>query len=86
MTHYIQYQGWGIEVQAYESDAARWRPKAAVVGYERGSLQGRIVVAPPAKTFGTVAEADAYAIEMAKQWIDERTPSPLGLFLPKMTA
>lgn len=59
---------WGLP-----SDAGRWRPKAAVVGYERGSLQGTVFVAPLAKTFGTVAEADAYAIETAKQWIDERT-------------
>lgn len=79
MSHYIEYHGWGIEVQAYESDGGGWRPKAAVVGYERGSLQGTIVVAPLATTFGTVAEADAYAIEMAKKWIDERAAlSSLG--------
>ncbi len=30
----VQYKGWDIEAQSYESDGRRWRPKALVSAVE----------------------------------------------------
>ena len=70
----VVYKGWVIEVQSYESDGERWRPKALVVStHEGGSLYMRSVFASTEVTHDTEAEADAYAVEMAKTWIDDKS-------------
>jgi hypothetical protein len=68
----IQYKGLVIEVQSHKSDGDRWRPKAIVTSHERGSLHTHTVPAPLSVMFDTEQSADAYAVEMAKKWIDER--------------
>ncbi len=68
----VQYKGWAIEPQSYESDGRRWRPKALVSAVDGGTLRMYPVSAPLAVMFDTEREADAYAIEMAKKWIDDR--------------
>jgi hypothetical protein len=67
----VQYKGRVIEAQSYESDGGRWRPKAVVSTEEGGRLHTHSVSAPLAGLFATEREADAYAVEMAKKWIDD---------------
>lgn len=59
-----QYKGWLIEPQSYQSDDDRWHPKAMVSIFP--------VLAPVDVKFDTEQDANAYAIEMAKKWIDAR--------------
>jgi len=68
----VRYKGWAIEPQSYESDGRRRRPKALVSAVEGGMLRMYPVSAPLATMFDTEREADAYAVEMAKKWIDDR--------------
>ena len=37
----VQYKGWRIEAQSYESEGGRWRPKALVSSAEGGSIRTR---------------------------------------------
>jgi hypothetical protein len=67
----LQYKGWVIEAQSYKSDGGRWRPKALVSIHEGGSVTTRPVPAPLSVMFDTEQNADAYAFEMAKKWIDD---------------
>jgi hypothetical protein len=60
----VQYKGWEIEPQSYQSDGDRWRPS--------GRLYTHPVSAPLDVMFDTEQDADAYAVKMAKKWIDER--------------
>ena len=69
---HIQYKGRVIEAQSYKSDGGGWRPKAVVSTKEGGSLHTHTVTAPLANLFATEREADAYAVEMAKKWIDDQ--------------
>ncbi len=68
----VEYKGWLIEAQSYKSDGGRWRPKALVSIHEGGSLRTHLVPAPLDKMFDTEEQADAYAIPMAKKWIDDK--------------
>ena len=60
----VEYKGWRIEPQSYQPDGDRWRSKAMVSIFT--------VLAPPDVVFDTEQDADAYAIKMAKKWIDDR--------------
>ncbi len=68
----VQYKSWVIEPQSYKSDGERWRPKALVSIHEGGSVRVHHVAAPLDVMRDTEADADAYAVEMAKKWIDDR--------------
>jgi hypothetical protein len=68
----VQYKGWLIEVQSYESDGGRWRPKAIVSISEGGEVRTYQVPAPPNVSFDTEPKANAYAVPMAKKWIDDK--------------
>jgi hypothetical protein len=72
MSDDVEYKGWVIEAQSHESDGRRWRPKALVSAVEGGTLRMYPVSAPLAPMFDTEREADAYAVKMAKKWIDDR--------------
>lgn len=72
MAREVQYKGWQIESQSYQSDGARWRAKAMVSVFQGGSVHTLPVFAPLSARFNTKQEADAYAVEMAKMWIDGR--------------
>jgi hypothetical protein len=59
-----------IEAQSYKSDGGRWRPKAVVSIHEGGNVRIR-----PLTSFkemrDTEADANTYALAMAKKWIDD---------------
>lgn len=61
-----------IEPQSYRTAGERWRPKALIIPNQGGSVRTSPVFAPPDKTFATEEEANRYAVEMAKRWVDER--------------
>jgi hypothetical protein len=67
----LEYKGWLIETQSYESEGGRWRPKALVSIHEVGSVRIR-----PLTSFKemreTEADANTYALVMAKKWIDDK--------------
>jgi hypothetical protein len=63
----VDYKGWIIEAQSYESDGGRWRARALVSVSERGTIHQRLVPAP----LDITSDAEAYAVEMAKKWIDD---------------
>jgi hypothetical protein len=67
----VDYKGWIIEAQSYESDGGRWRPKALVSFSEGGTIHQRLVPAPLDITFDTEKDAEIYAVQMAKKWIDD---------------
>lgn len=72
----IEYRGHFIEVQSYESDAKRWRPKAVVSIYHGGALHQKLVSAPIEVLFDSEVEADTYSLTMAKKWIDDNARNP----------
>ena len=72
MTDDIHYKGWVIEAQSYKSDGNRWRPKALVSVFQDGSVRVHQVPAPLDATHDTEKDANAYAVAMAKKWIDDR--------------
>ena len=67
----LPLQGRVIETQSYKSDGDRWRPKALVSVFQGGSVRVHQVPALDA-THDTEEDANAYAIAMAKKWIDDR--------------
>ncbi len=60
----VEYKDRRIEPQSYQPDGDRWHPKAMVSIFP--------VLAPRDVMFDTEQDADAYAIKMAKKWIDDR--------------
>jgi len=68
----FNYKGWVIEAQSYKSDGDRWRPKALVSVFQGGSVRVHQVPAPLDATHDTEEDANAYAVAMAKKWIDDR--------------
>ena len=73
MAEVADHRGWTIAPQSYEADGEMWHPKASVVTQKDGSAVTLPIVAHLDITFATEAEANAYAVEMAKKWIDERS-------------
>jgi hypothetical protein len=72
MAEDVQYRGWKIEQQSYRSERALWHPKALVSILDGGNVHAHSLTAPPGVMYATQQDADAYAVEMAKKWIDER--------------
>jgi len=68
----VQYKGWVIETRSFESDGARWRPYAVAITHVGRSTREHYVSALPDIVFDTEQEANAYAIAMAKKWIDDQ--------------
>ena len=66
------HRGRTIEAQSYLSDRGQWRPKVLLVTREGGSVWILPIVAHVDITFASEREANAYAVEMAKKWIDKR--------------
>jgi hypothetical protein len=69
----IEYRGHFIDVQSYESDGKRWRPKAVVSIYHGGALHQQIVSASIEVLFDSETEADTSSLAMAKKWIDDKS-------------
>jgi hypothetical protein len=68
----VEYKGWVIEAQSYKSEGGRWRPKALLIVREGGHIIEHHVPAPLDVMRDTEEQADAYAVLMAKKWIDDR--------------
>ena len=69
----VEYRGHFIDVQSFESDGARWRPKAIVSIYLGGTVHTRMVAAPIDVLFDSEVAADTHALAMAKKWIDDNS-------------
>ena len=67
----IEYRGHFIEVQSYESEGKRWRPKAVVSVYRNGTLHQQIVSAPGEVLLESEEAAETYSLAIAKKWIDD---------------
>jgi hypothetical protein len=67
----IEYRGHFIEVQAYQSDGRRWRPKALVSIYQGGTVHQSFVSPPVDVLFDSEDDAVTYSLLMAKKWIDD---------------
>ena len=68
----IEYRECRIEPQSYLSDGGRWRAKAIVVVNDCASVSTVPVFGHLDRTFATEEQADAWAVEIAKKWINER--------------
>ena len=66
------HRGWDIEPHAYRSATAGWRPKAFVIRVVASSLQTHALATSVEVVFDSEIEANAYAVAMAKTWIDSR--------------
>jgi len=67
-TSETEHKGWQIQPQSCKPNGARWCPKASVRIVERGTLHMQIT---PDRMFDTKQDADAYAVKMAKELIDD---------------
>ncbi|SRR6266478_1998500 len=67
-----EYKGWQIESRSYEADGNRWCPRALVSRLDGGRFCPHDVRALRSVTFDTARDADDYAVEMAKTWIEDR--------------
>jgi hypothetical protein len=68
----VEYREYRIEPQSYLSDGGRWRAKAIVVVNDSASVSTVPVFGQLDRTFATEEQADAWAVEIAKTWINER--------------
>ena len=59
----VQYKGWRIEAQSYESEGGRWRPKALVSSAEGGSIRTR-----PLTWFNETRDTEADADTLLSRW------------------
>jgi hypothetical protein len=71
----LRYKAWNIEPQSYQSHGSLWHPKAVVTISGGGGLRMHTVAARTNVICATKHDADAYAVEIAKKWIDERDTS-----------
>ena len=68
----IQYKGWKIEAHSYKTDGAQWRPYAVAIAYVGCSTRQHHVSAPPDIAGDTEQDANAYAVVIARKWIDDQ--------------
>lgn len=67
------YRGHRVELNSEEIGAREWMARATIIVLD-GKKQKRIPIFGRRRgTFDTRKEADAYALELAKLWIDGRT-------------
>ena len=65
----IKYKGYDIKLKSRKSKAGRWSPWSEIPLEQDGRITFMM-----GKSFNTKKKADAYAEELAKDWIDHRTP------------
>jgi hypothetical protein len=71
----VEYKGWNITPQSRRDRySGRWHPSARVRQAKRPLNPP--VDAPLNVTRDTAEEANAYAITLAKEWIDRQPPRP----------
>ena len=69
--HAIPYKQYLIRPDSQALPSGGWRPRAWVVS-PRGSRGAQQPIFPPAETRPTLQQANQYAIELARKWIDEQ--------------
>ena len=69
--HAIPYKHYLIRPDSQALPSGGWRPRAWVVS-PRGSRSAQQPIFPPTETRPTLQQANQYAIELAKKWIDEQ--------------
>lgn len=67
----IPYKKYLIRPDSQSLRSGGWAPRALVVS-PTGSRRARHSIAPQRETRPTVQQANQYAIELAKKWIDEQ--------------
>jgi hypothetical protein len=68
----INYKDYVIWIRSYEMKAGGWVPKALVVVPEAEGNGQQELQYPAEATLALREEADAEALAMGKQWVDER--------------
>lgn len=67
------YRGYRVELDSDRIRSGEWMARATIVFFE-GKREKRIPIFGRRRgTFDTQRQADAYAMELAKLWIDGRT-------------
>lgn len=61
----IKYKGYDIKLKSRKSKAGRWSPWSEIPLEQDGRITFMM-----GKSFNTKKKADAYAEELAKDWID----------------
>jgi hypothetical protein len=67
----IPYKGYLIRLDSQALKSGGWQPRAWVVS-PRGPRGARQSIFPRTETRPTLEQANQYAIELAKKWIDEQ--------------
>jgi hypothetical protein len=67
------YRGHSVELDSEEMRAGEWFARATIVIVENKKTKRIPIFGRRRGTFETRKRADAYALELAKMWIDGRT-------------
>jgi hypothetical protein len=68
-----QYRGHRVELDSEEVRAREWIARATIVFVDGRRVKRIPIFGRRQATFDTQRKADAYALELAKLWIDGRT-------------
>ncbi len=66
------HEGYIVEAASYKLRSGRWSPCARISLYQGGTVTYAPVYSKQKLIFKTQQEADAYALRLAKAWIDGR--------------
>jgi hypothetical protein len=67
------YRGHRVELESEPAGSGAWVPKATIIIFEEKRHKRIPIYGRRRATFDSRREADAYALELAKLWIDGRT-------------
>ena len=71
--HARTYRGHRVDLESEENRSGGWVARATIVVFERKKEKRIPIFGRRQATFDTRRQADAYALELAKLWIDGRT-------------
>jgi hypothetical protein len=71
----VSYRGHAIELLSHKLGAGRWLPRAAVRIEDGRAIP---ILGRRRTTFDKAREADSYALELAKLWVDGRLSGANG--------
>jgi hypothetical protein len=67
------YRGHRVEMESEQTKSGEWFARATIVIEENKRIKRIPIFGRRRATFDTRRQADAYALELAKLWIDGRT-------------
>ncbi|MBM4262716.1 MAG: hypothetical protein FJ145_14955 [Deltaproteobacteria bacterium] len=67
------YRGYRVEFDAEQDRHGDWIPRATIVFFEKKKEKRIPIFGRRRGTFDNQEKADAYALELAKMWINGRT-------------